>query len=70
MRSLVTEKRKKQLRGRYLKAARYVDKRLASASCGLTLLRFISLEVDQACKEMEDIRSEVTAAMRMERGDQ
>lgn len=60
------EKRRKQLRKRYLRATKLVDDALDSADCGLMLLRFMSPKVGVACREIDAIKAELSEAMRAE----
>jgi hypothetical protein len=57
------DKRKRELRKRYLRATGIVNQACDGAPCGLTLLRYISPDVDTACREIDAIRAEIKSEM-------
>ena len=62
----MNERRKAELRRAYLNARSTVSRRMDDFTCGLSIARTISPDINESLLVMEAIEAEVRAAMRSE----
>lgn len=64
---MMTEKRKRQLRARYLKARALVHTAMSDRDCGVSMLLYMYPGLERAFREMESVQTEVRQAIEEEK---